>query len=73
MIRCKQCGYWKKDGNGGWGVCLNEVTALNVEHWKRQQTRTFEIFGCVFGNGYQNREKVRKEKADEKERSRRKV
>lgn len=68
MIRCKKCRDWEKDGSGGWGVCRNELTAQNVEHWKRHKTLTFETFGCVYGH------EVRKEKADEKERrSRRKA
>jgi len=62
MIRCKKCGYWKKDGNGGWGVCLNEMTAQDVEHWKRQKTLTFETFGCVYGHKEMRKENDGREK-----------
>jgi hypothetical protein len=51
MIRCKQCGYWKQPGKlctGGWGVCMNMMTAQDVEHWKYQKSLTFKTFGCVY-------------------------
>ena len=63
MIRCKKCGDWEKDGNGGWGVCRNELTAQNVEHWKRHKTLTFETFGCVYGH-----KEVRKEAGSDSDR-----
>jgi hypothetical protein len=48
MIRCKECMHWKKDKNGGWGVCMNMMTAQDVEHWKYQESLTFETFGCIY-------------------------
>ena len=48
MIRCMKCEHWKKDGLGGWGVCVNMLTAQDVEHWKCQKSLTFETFGCVY-------------------------
>ena len=48
MTRCVKCTHWRKDGNGGWGVCMNMMTAQDVEHWRYQKSLTFKTFGCVY-------------------------